>query len=66
MSTLVPLGVCRTQGAVEEEFWARKPHQAVPLLVEIGLDVEQFHQVLIVGVGHEYYHTVLLTKRNQI
>jgi hypothetical protein len=36
----VPLGACRTQGAVEEELRARIPHQA-PLQVKIGLDVER-------------------------
>jgi hypothetical protein len=51
VSTSVPLGACRTQGAVEEELRERIPHQTVPLQVEIGLDVERFHRVRIVGVG---------------
>ncbi len=41
---------CWTKGAVEEELRARIPHQAV----KIGLDVEQFHWIRIVGVGREY------------
>jgi hypothetical protein len=58
----VPLGACQTQGAVEEEL----PHQAVPLQVKIGLDVERFHRVRIVGVGLQYNHAVLFTTRNHI
>ncbi len=53
---------CRKQGAVKEELRARIPHQAVP--VEIGLEVERFHRIRIVGVGREYDDTVLLTTRN--
>ncbi len=45
----VPLGACGTQGAVEEELRARIPHQAVPLQAKIGLDIERFHRVRIVG-----------------
>jgi hypothetical protein len=45
------LEACRTQGAVEEELRARIPHQAVPRQVKIGLDVERFHWIRIVGVG---------------
>ena len=62
----VPLGACRTQGAVEEELRARIPHQAVPLQGKIGLDVERFHRVWIVGVGRQYHHAVLFTTRNHI
>jgi hypothetical protein len=62
----VPLGACRTQGAVEEELRARIPHQAVPLQVKIGLDVERFHRVRIVGVGRQYHHAVLFTTSNHI
>jgi hypothetical protein len=51
VSTAVPIVACRTQGAVEEELRAHIPHQTVPLQVEIGLDVERFHRVRIVGEG---------------
>ncbi len=34
------LGTCGTQGTVEKELRTRIPHQAVPLQVKIGLDVE--------------------------
>jgi hypothetical protein len=44
----------RTQGAVEEELRARIPHQAATRQVEIGFDVELFHQIRIVGVWREY------------
>jgi hypothetical protein len=35
-----PLGACGTQGTVEEKLRTRIPHQAVPLQVKIGRDVE--------------------------
>ena len=60
------LEACRTQGAVEEELRARIPHQAVPRQVEIGLDVELFHWIRIVGVGREYDDAILLTTRHHI
>jgi hypothetical protein len=56
----------RTQGVVEEELRAHIIHQAVPRQVEIGLDVERFYQIRIVGVGREYNNTVLLTTRNHM
>ena len=62
----VPLGACRTQGAVEEELRVRIPHQAVPRQVKIGLDVELFHWIRIVGVGREYDDAILLTTRHHI
>jgi hypothetical protein len=46
-----PLGACGTPGIVEEELRTHIQHQAVPLQVEIGLDVECFHWVRIFGVG---------------
>jgi hypothetical protein len=57
------LGACGTQGAVEEELRAGIPHrdQAVPLQVKIGLDIEGFHRVRVVGEGSEYHHAILLT-----
>ena len=42
------------------------PHQAVSRQVEIGFDVERFHQIRIVGVGREYDEAVLLTTTNHI
>ncbi len=47
------LSSCWTQCTVEEELRARIPHQTVPLQVEVGLDVEGFHRVLIVGVRRQ-------------
>jgi hypothetical protein len=35
-----PLGVCGTQGTVEEELRTRIPHKTAPVQVKIGLDVE--------------------------
>jgi hypothetical protein len=58
---LGPVGVSRTQVAVEEELRAR---QAVPNQVEIGLEVERFHRVRMVGVERKYDDAVLLTTRN--
>jgi hypothetical protein len=60
------LKACQTQGAVEEELRARIPHQAVPRQVEIGLDVELFHWIRIVGEGSEYGDAVLLVTRLNI
>jgi hypothetical protein len=58
---MLVLGACGTQGAVEEELRAGIPHQAVPLQVKIGLDIEGFHRVRVVGEGSEYHHAILLT-----
>ena len=60
------LEACRTQGEVEEELRARIPHQVVPRQVEIGLDVERFHWIQIVGVGREFDDAILLTTRHHI
>ena len=57
-----PLGACGAQGTVEKELRARIPHQAVPLQVKIGLDIEGFHRVRIVGEGRKYNHAILPTE----
>jgi hypothetical protein len=46
-----PLGTCGTQGTVEDVLKTRIPHQAVPLQVKFGFDVQWFHRVWVVGVG---------------
>ena len=53
VSTAEPcsLSASGTQGTVEEGLWVSIPHQTVLLQVEVGLDVERFHLVLIVLVG---------------
>jgi hypothetical protein len=42
---------------------AHIPHHSVTRQVEIGLDVERFHWIQMVGVGHKYCLTVLPTTR---
>jgi hypothetical protein len=60
------LEACRTQDAVEEELRARIPHQAVPHQVEIGLDIERFYRIRIVGVGREYDDAVAHDKKSHM
>jgi hypothetical protein len=45
----VPLGACRTQGAVEEELRARIQHKTVPLQVEIGLALKDSTEFRLLG-----------------
>jgi hypothetical protein len=60
------LEACRTQSAVEEELRMPIPHQAVPHQVEIGLDVERFYRIWIVGVGREYDDAVAHDKKSHM
>ena len=54
-----PFEACGTQGTVEKELRACIPHQTVPLQVKIGLDIEGFHRVRVVGEGRKYHHAIL-------
>ncbi len=56
MLTAVPLGACRAQRTVEEEFRVHIPYHSIPwipLNAKVCLDVEIFYRIWIVrGCPH--------------